>query len=171
VSRTELRVRLGVWAGCPRRHWLLLGVLITGLATRGLLLTGDQGGLSSDDAVTYLMARQAADGQVRAFYWGQYYANSLLAALTGALFWVTGSREIGLQLVEIALQLVAVLLLRELGQRLISPLAGDLAAGLFWLAPTSCWLSLHDPGHVGTGLSLALGAVLAGLLYLRSGST
>jgi hypothetical protein len=142
-----------------------VAALFAGMALRVLELLGPGGGISSDEAVIYLMARHAQHGHLQAFYWSQGYGGSLLPDLTGLVFHVTGSHVLVMQLVEVATYLAATLVLRQLVCRIAGRRAGDLTAALFWLAPLSVLISVHDPIYVVMALLLAFTALLAVVEY------
>jgi hypothetical protein len=146
----------------PRRAStvLLAVVLVGGLAVRLLALRTSLAQQNSDTAVVYLMARHVAHGDIRVFYWGQFYGGTLLQLTAGALFWLTGASFAALQIVEVLFWLVACLLLRSVVARGAGAVAGDLAGCLFWLgAPFLVRFSFTDPGFVGDALAIGLASI------------
>jgi hypothetical protein len=139
---------------------LFVVVVIVGLVLRLLALRTSLAQQNSDTAVVYLMARHVAQGDLRIFYWGQFYGGTLLQLTAGALFWLIGPSFAALQVVEILFWLAAALLLRSIVAAGVGATAGDLAGSLFWLAtPLMIGLSFTDPGFVGDGLAVGLGAI------------
>jgi hypothetical protein len=135
-------------------------VVVAGLALRLLALRTSLAQQNSDTAVVYLMARHVAHGELRIFYWGQFYGGTLLQLTAGMLFWLTGPSFAKLQIVEIAFWLAACLLLRSVVARGAGAVAGDLAGCFFWLAaPLIVRFSFTDPGFVGDGIAIGLAAI------------
>jgi hypothetical protein len=146
----------------PRRPSAILFavVLVVGLVLRLLALRTSLAQQNSDTAVVYLMARHVTHGDIRVFYWGQFYGGTLLQLTAGALFWLTGPSFAVLQIVEILFWLAACLLLRSVVAQGAGAVAGDLAGCLFWLAaPYMVGFSFTDPGFVGDALAIGLAAV------------
>jgi hypothetical protein len=135
-------------------------VLVAGLVLRLLALRTSLAQQNSDTAVVYLMARHVSHGELRVFYWGQFYGGTLLQLIAGMLFWLTGPSFAVLQIVEIAFWLAACLLLRSVVAKGAGAVAGDLAGCFFWLAaPFMVSFSFTDPGFVGPAIAVGLATV------------
>jgi hypothetical protein len=146
----------------PRRPSTILFaiVLVVGLVLRLLALRTSLAQQNSDTAVVYLIARHVTHGDIRVFYWGQFYGGTLLQLTAGALFWLTGPSFAVLQIVEILFWLATCLLLRSVVAQAAGAVAGDLAGCLFWLAaPFMVGFTFTDPGFVGDALAIGLAAV------------
>jgi hypothetical protein len=135
-------------------------VLVVGLALRGLVLRTSMARQNSDTSVVYLMARHAAQGDMRPFFWGQQYGGTLIQLTAGALFLVVKPDFVALQLVEIGFWLAACVLLRSVVAAGCGTDAGNIAGALFWLASRFLVkMSFSDPGFYGSGLVLGLAAI------------
>jgi hypothetical protein len=134
-------------------------VLVAGLVLRLLALRTSLAQQNSDTAVVYLMARHVTDGELRVFYWGQFYGGTILQLTAGMLFWLTGPSFAVLQIVEIAFWLAACLLLRSVVAAGVGTVAGDLAGCFFWLAAPLMVSSSFTDGFIGAGLTIGLAAV------------
>jgi hypothetical protein len=135
-------------------------VVVAGLVLRLLALRTSLAQQNSDTAVVYLMARHVAHGELRVFYWGQFYGGTILQLTAGMLFWLTGPSFAALQIVEIVFWLAACLLLRSIVAHGAGAVAGDLAGCFFWLAaPLMVRISFTDPGFVGDGIAIGLAAI------------
>ena len=148
-------------ASARRPSTVLFGlVLVAGLVLRLLALRTSLAQQNSDTAVVYLMARHVTHGDIRVFYWGQFYGGTLLQLTAGLLFWLIGPSFAALQIVEIVFWLAACLLLRSVVAKGVGAVAGDLAGCLFWLAaPFMVGFSFTDPGFVGDALVIGLAAI------------
>jgi hypothetical protein len=169
MLETRMRVehRVNAAAGALARlvtrrpSTLVFGVVVVaGLVLRLLALRTSLAQQNSDSAVVYLMARHVAHGELRVFFWGQFYGGTVLQLITGMLFWLTGPHFATLQIVEIMFWLAACLLLRSVVAHGAGAVAGDLAGCFFWLAtPLMVSISFSDGGFVGSGLAIGLAAV------------
>lgn len=148
-------------ASARRPSTVMFGlVLVAGLVLRLLALRTTLAQQNSDTAVVYLMARHVTHGDIRVFYWGQFYGGTLLQLTAGLLFWLIGPSFAALQIVEIAFWVAACLLLRSVVAKGVGAVAGDLAGCLFWLAaPFMVGFSFTDPGFVGDALVIGLAAI------------
>jgi hypothetical protein len=140
--------------------------LALGLTLRHRLQQSALGHINSDEAVIYLMARHAAEGQFHPFYWGQNYGGTALPDLLGLIFRITGPHIWLLPALEIALALATVLVFRAISARLLGRAGANTAAGLMWLFPLWIYYSGHDPIYLSFGLLAALSALALGLRYL-----
>jgi hypothetical protein len=135
-------------------------VLVGGLALRLLALRTAVAQQDSDSAVIYLMARHAAHGDYKVFFWGQFYGGTLLPLTASVVFRIVGSSFAALQVVEITYWLVACLLLRSVVAAAAGRVAGDLAGAFLWLgAPFLFTISFSDAGFYTDGLVIALATV------------
>jgi hypothetical protein len=139
---------------------LFVLVLLAGLVLRALALRTSMARQDSDTSVVYLMARHAAQGDVRPFFWGQQYGGTLIQLTAGALFLVVKPSFVALQLVEIGFWLAACVLLRSVVAAGCGTDAGNIAGALFWLASRFLVImSFSDPGFYGSGLVMGLAAI------------
>ncbi len=140
---------------------IVLGVVVlAGLLVRLLALRTTLAQQNSDTSVVYLMARHVADGDIRVFYWGQFYGGTILQLTAGTLFRLVGSSFVVLEIVEIGFWLAACLLVRSIVAKGCGVVAGDIAAALFWLSlPAMITISFNDPGFYGDGLVIGLAAI------------
>jgi hypothetical protein len=161
LSRFPWQDRSGNIAVPRRPSTILFAVVLTvGLVVRLLALRTSLAQQNSDTAVVYLMARHVTHGDIRVFYWGQFYGGTLLQLTAGMLFWLTGPSFAVLQIVEIAFWLAACLLLRSVVAHGVGPVAGDLAGCFFWVAaPFMVSFSFTDPGFVGDAIAIGLAAI------------
>jgi 4-amino-4-deoxy-L-arabinose transferase-like glycosyltransferase len=144
------------------RWWKLTVVvaLLAGAAMRVGVLTGHLGGLDSDEAVVGLMAKDMLHGHFRAFYWGQEYAGTAETLVVAAVFAVTGATVVALKSVAVALSAVSCLLVWRVARRFVDERTAQVAALMFWLAPTPyIWFSTKTRGFYWA-------AMVAGLLIL-----
>ena len=123
------------------------------------------GGINSDEAVVYLMARHAQHWQYQAFFWREQYGGTLLQDVTGFVFHVTGAHIIVLQAVEVGFFLAAVVMMWVILRRLIDRRCANVAAALLWLAPLGVVSSVHDPGYSSAGLACGFATLLAASSY------
>jgi hypothetical protein len=144
---------------------VFVAALVTGAVFRALHLMSYAGGINSDEAVVYLMARHAQHWQFQAFYWREQYGGTLLEDVTGLVFHVTGPHIIVLQVVEAAFFLAAVLMMWALVRRVIDRRTANVAAALLWLAPLGVFYSVHDPGYSSAGLACAFATLFAASSY------
>src|SRR5438552_7837667 len=139
--------------------------LVTGAVFRILHLMSYGGGINSDEAVVYLMARHAQHWQYQAFFWREQYGGTLLQDVTGFVFHVTGAHIIVLQAVEVGFFLAAVVMMWVILRRLIDRRCANVAAALLWLAPLGVVSSVHDPGYRSAGLACGFATLLAASSY------
>lgn len=141
--------------------WLVVLVVVVGLAIRFWVLASPFGEVDSDEAVVGLMARHFLDGRVATFFWGSNYGGTLDQMLTAGVFAVVGSSVLALKLVQVFLAGVACVLTWRVGRRVVGEGPARVAALLFWIAPAAYLLfSTKSRGWHWLGLCLALGIVL-----------
>ncbi len=141
--------------------WLVVLVVVVGLAIRFWVLASPFGEVDSDEAVVGLMARHFLDGRVDTFFWGSNYGGTLDQMLTAGVFAVVGSSVLALKLVQVFLAGVACVLTWRVGRRVVGEGPARVAALLFWIAPAAYLLfSTKSRGWHWLGLCLALGIVL-----------
>ena len=93
--------------------------------------------VSSDEAVSGLMATQILHGHFTAFFYGQVYGGGE-PYLTSVVFWVAGTSTWGLKVVPELLSLATALLTWRVTRRLVpDSLLAVLAGALVWVAPQS----------------------------------
>jgi hypothetical protein len=154
VALSSDRVR----AAANLAFWILLGV---GFALRVYFVFSKGFTMNSDHAVVYLMARNVAEGEFPAFFWGQSYGGSVLP-LTAGIFMMIFGPSIQLLAITSALWWAgAAVVLRFVTAASIGPVAGVTAGLLFWF-PGLVILSVSvvDPGFYGPSLLFGLAVVL-----------
>jgi hypothetical protein len=144
---------------------VFVAALVTGIVFRVLHLMSNGGGINSDEAVVYLMARHAEHWHFQAFFWNQQYGGTLLEDVTGLVFHLTGPHVIVLQAVEGAFFLAAVVMMWVFLRRVIDRRSANVAAALLWLAPLGVFYSVHDPGYGSAGLAGGFATLLAASSY------
>jgi hypothetical protein len=162
TETTATRSRLAAWAAGVRQPWTLafLVVLALGFALRVVFLFSSGHHMDSDHAVVYLMARHVAEGEFPAFFWGQSYGGSLLQWTAGVVMLFTGPSIEVLGVVSSLFWAAAAVFLRQIVLIAVGPVAGTLAATLFWF-PGAVILatSVSDPGFYGPSLAIGLAAI------------
>lgn len=157
--------RLGPVFRTADLRWLVLGLLLFGVALRVWVLLSPLGALDSDEATVGLMARRIPS-ELPAFFWGQSYGGTQEAILAAALFRVLGPTVHALKLVPLVLSGVSSWLVWRVGRRSVGEPAAALGAALFWATPAAfVWWSTKERGHYWATLVLGL-AVLLFLLRL-----
>jgi hypothetical protein len=111
------------------------GLLIAGLVVRILAINSTWGQPDGDEATGMLMALRASQGHFSLLFWGGNYGGAVVTWIEAPLVAVFGLKIWLFEAMDTALTLVAVLLLRGIGRRFLSPLAADVAAGTFWFFP------------------------------------
>jgi hypothetical protein len=118
--------------------------------------------LSSDEAVSGLMARAMLHGHFTAFYWGQSYGGSAEPFVIAIFFALFGQSTIVLEVTELVLAAGATFLTWRIARRLVSdPWLAAMAAAVMWIAPLS-WVanSTVSYGFRGVALLCGLGVLL-----------
>ena len=139
-------------------------VAIAGLAMRVWILRSSLGRVTSDDAITGIMAERILDGRSYAFFLGQSYGGSLEAYVTAGAFAVFGHSVSVLKAVPIALSAVTAGLLFLIADRAMGRREGVVAACVWWLFPAEVVLwSTRSGGYYGVLVVLGAGAILLAL--------
>ena len=135
----------------PRRFPLAALVfpilLVAGLVLRVLVLRSSWAMPDGDESLGPIMALRAAHGHLSLLFWGGNYGGAGVTWIEAPLVAVFGLHLWIFQLVDTALTLVAVLLLRAVGRRITTPLAADVAAGTFWFFP-ALWVYWSEREYV-----------------------
>jgi hypothetical protein len=120
---------------------LLVGAAVAGVVLRLQRIASPAGTIDSDVATIGLMARHVRLGELPVFHWGQAYGGSHEAVLAGVVFLVTGASAVALQVVTVALSLLAAVLLHAVARPALGPRAAAVAtaAYLVWPAPFVWW--------------------------------
>lgn len=157
------RARIG---RAVRAERLFLGWVGVGLVVRLILARSAGGGIQADEASGMLMAARAAHGQFFALFWGANYGGTLVTWLEAPFLRLFGLDVTVFRVFDIALTLVAVVLLRLIAGRLISRRAAVAAAVLLWVFPPG-WVywSNHEFIWWVPGLCVALGVVVCCLRW------
>jgi len=92
-----------------------------------------------DDAMVMVMTLRASQGHFSLLFWGGNYGGALITWIEAPLVAVLGMKLWLFQAVDTGLALIAVFLLRAIGQHFLSRTAADVAAGTFWFFP-ALWL-------------------------------
>jgi hypothetical protein len=143
----------------------VVAVVIAGLVLRWFILTHALGSLDGDEATTGLVARHLLHNHEHpVFYWASNYGGTLEAAVTAAVFAVTGSSVLVLKLVSAVWFAAAAVLTWRVGRRLVDERVGAVAGLLFWVWPaTYVWWSTKSRGFYGSVLVLGLVVALTAL--------
>ncbi len=137
-------------------------VFILGAAVRVVFLRGIDRGVSSDEAVTGLMAFAVLRGEYPVFFFGQGYMGALEAYGTAVVFWLFGASPLLLYAVPLVLSIGVIGLVFHLGRVLFDEVTGLFAALFTAAGPVFCVVFGIAPrlGYVET---LALGTILIAL--------
>lgn len=139
-------------------------LVVAGLAVRVAVMRSGIGALDADEAVVGLMARQAAAGHFRAFYWGQTYGGTLEVGLVALAFRVFGESTAALKTVPLVLYGGAAALVWRIGRRVTGAVPAAVAGLLVWIWPANyLWWSVKARGFYEATLCLSLAVVLVGL--------
>lgn len=143
----------------------VVAVVVAGLVLRWFILTHALGSLDGDEATTGLVARHLLHNHEHpVFYWASNYGGTLEAAVTAAVFAVTGSSVLVLKLVSAVWFAAAAVLTWRVGRRLVDERVGAVAGLLFWVWPaTYVWWSTKSRGFYGSVLVLGLVVALTAL--------
>lgn len=151
--------------------WLVVAVVLAGLIVRLWILSSPLGTADADEAVIGLMARHFLQGEIRAFYWGQYYGGTLEQFLVSGVFAVFGSSVLALKLVSVPLVGVACLLTWRAGRHIVGEGSARTAALILWVTPAAYLiLSTKARAFYWLGLCLGLGVVLLCLRLIKQPS-
>jgi len=115
------------------------GLLIAGLILRVLAMRSTWGQPDGDDAMAMQMALRASQGHFALLFWGGNYGGAVITWVEAPLIAVFGMKIWLFDVVDTALMLIAVFLVRAIGTRFLSAMAADVAAGTFWFFP-ALWL-------------------------------
>ncbi len=119
-----------------RDRWLLLGLMLAGLAIRFDFLAAAKFVVDADEAVVGLMAKHMAEGgPIPVFYYGQHYMGSLEPLLVSVLFRVFGVSTVALRIVPAIFAIALIPLVYQIGLTLGSRRAGIIAAVLCAVPP------------------------------------
>lgn len=122
--------------------------------------------LDSDEAISGLMARHFARGELRVFFWGQQYGGTLEPALATPVLALFGASVTALKLVSTALAAVAAILTWRVGRRAVNETAGVVAGVLMWVWPaTYVWWGSKARGFYWVALVLGLTLVLLAMRF------
>jgi 4-amino-4-deoxy-L-arabinose transferase-like glycosyltransferase len=142
---------------------VVVGSLV-GIALRVWILQSRSGALDGDEAVWGLMARHFQHGHLTTFFWGQSYGGTEETLLTVPVLWLFGSSATAIRVVPMVLWAIAAVLVWRVGRRTIGDPRARIAATLFWTGSAFfVWKSTRAHGFYGSGLVLALTAVLLAL--------
>jgi hypothetical protein len=159
LSSPDVAVRPATGVG--RARWAIpVALLVVGTAVHLWYVFHTP--LSSDEAVSGLMARAMLHGHFTAFYWGQSYGGSAEPFVIAVFFAVFGQSTIVMEFTELLLAAGAVFLTWRIARRLVSdPWLAAMAAAIIWIAPQS-WVanSTVTYGFRGVALVCGLGVLL-----------
>lgn len=141
------------------------GLVIAGLVVRILAMRSTWGQPDGDDAMAMQMALRASQGHFSLLFWGGNYGGAVITWVEAPLVALFGMKLWLFQAVDTALVLVAVLLLRAIGHRFLSPTAADVAAGTFCFFP-ALWLFWSSRDYI-FWLPAVVFALATCLLILR----
>jgi hypothetical protein len=146
--------------------------LLLGLGLRVWMLVGPFARLDVDEAIVGLMARNAAHGRFRAFFWGQEYGGTQEQLVAAPVVALAGARQWALRLVPVALTAVATWLVWRIGRRTVGEPAARLAAIVFWIFPgVYVWWSIKPRGFYEAQVVIGLAVLLGSLRLAEHGST
>jgi hypothetical protein len=136
---------------------VLLGV---GIALRLVLFFTDVFTVDSDNAIVYLIAKHASEGNIAWFFWGQPYGGTLLQLIAGAVMVVTGPQLFVLSTVSVLFFALGAVLVRAIGRATLGALVGDVAGILFFFSGFfTMRLSVIESGFYGPSLVFGLATV------------
>jgi len=119
--------------------FLFASLLFAGLVLRILAMRSTWGQPDGDDAMAMQMALRASQGHLALLFWGGNYGGAVITWVEAPLIALFGMKIWLFDVVDTALMLIAVFLLRAIGCRFVSRTAADVAAGTFWFFP-ALWL-------------------------------
>lgn len=114
-------------------------LVIVGLILRVVAMRSTWGQPDGDDAMAMQMAFRASQGHLSLLFWGGNYGGAIITWVEAPLIAIFGMKIWLFDLVDTALMVSAVFILRAIGSRFVSPSAADVAAGTFWFFP-ALWL-------------------------------
>lgn len=109
--------------------------LVAGIALRAWILGNHISPTESDEAVLALIAMRITRGDLELMYWGQPYGGPVESYVAAPLLLLVGPSVLATKLVGSGLALGSAVLVWRIGRRTVGPLAGVLAAALFWIWP------------------------------------
>jgi 4-amino-4-deoxy-L-arabinose transferase-like glycosyltransferase len=164
VERSPSALSVGATRRISLFHLLVVFGAAAGIGLRAWVLASSQGTLDADEAVYGLMARHVLHGHLTTFFWAQAYGGTQEVLLTAGVFGLFGSSTLALKIVPAVLYAVAAVLVWRVGRRTIGEPGAQVAAVLFWVAPTYfVWKSTRAHGFYGSSLVLGLIVVLMAL--------
>jgi len=122
-----------------RPSLLFVALLAAGLVVRILATRSTWGQPDGDDAMVMLMSLRASQGHFALLFWGGNYGGAIMTWIEGPLILVFGMKIWLFKIVDLAMNVIAVFLLRSIGRRFLSRIAADVAAGTFFFFP-ALWL-------------------------------
>jgi hypothetical protein len=122
-------------------------LLVAGLIVRVLVLRTTWSQPDATEAYGMLMAQQAAHGHFSLLFWGAASGGTLVTFIEAPFVAVFGLHLWVIHVIDMALTLVCVFLLRAVGRRFLAPVAADVAAGTFWFFPAN-WLFWSSKEYV-----------------------
>jgi hypothetical protein len=111
---------------------LVVGLVVRILAARTTWLQPD-----SDETTGMFMAQAAAHGHLSLLFWGANYGGAVMTWLEAPLVLIFGAGFWMFWTVDTIVTIVAAVLLYAIGRRILPPVAGAVAAGVFWLFPAT----------------------------------
>lgn len=135
LSGQRPRVRLSTHPGFSKHRYLLGGILAVGALLRCWLLARGVPTLSSDEAVTGLMALHFLHGQPAIYFWGQHYMGSLESLTAAPFILLLGTTPLALRLAPLLFSLASIATVYLLGARIYTTRVGLVAALLLALGP------------------------------------
>jgi hypothetical protein len=146
-----------------RGFWavVVIGFVAVGALERWWVVSNPLGALTSDGAVTGIMALHLLHhGQLPAYMWGQAYGGNLEMALTAGVFAVFGVGTTQLLATGALSSAVAAVAVWRAGRWIVGEPAARLGALALWVwPPLYTWRSLKPGGTYLVGLTLAWCAV------------
>ena len=147
------------------------GLLAAGFVIRILALRSTWGQPDGDDAMAMLMALRASHGHFALLFWGGNYGGAIATWVEAPLIAIFGMKIWLFNVVDMAIMVVSVFVLRAIGTRFLSRTAADVAAGTFWFFP-ALWLfwSARDYIFWLPAVAFALASCLMILWWFESRS-
>src|ERR1700712_4862068 len=106
---------------------LFVVLLVAGAALRLVLFFTNAFTVDSDNAVVYLIARHASEGDIAWFFWGQPYGGTLVELIAGAVMVATGPQLFVMSVVSVLFFALGAVLVRAIGRAAFGAVAGDVA--------------------------------------------
>jgi hypothetical protein len=119
----------------PSTRWILVSIILLGIALRLYLLLGSQVIIEADEALVGLQAFGILRGERPIFYPGQAYGGSLESYLVAAVFQSLGASPLTLKLIPFLFSTLFICMTYQLAREIYNPPIGLLSALFVALCP------------------------------------